>query len=141
MHHYFVLSHSKRLLINAWRNKDEAQSKDAFFVKSAGNLFGTTAPTQDMLLWPGIELIGCAGTSGKIVNGVIYHVTEITEEKVTVLMAEEFRSSLVEMTNEATRESYREQLLETMPTVLKVLQEGPLTPATLATKAARCQTH
>ena len=82
------------------------------FVKSAGNLFRTTAPTQDMLLWPGIELIGCARTSSKIVNGVIYYVTEITEEKVTVVMADEFRSSLVEMTNEATMESYREQLLE-----------------------------
>ena len=92
-----------------------------------------------MLLWPGIELIGGAATSGQIANGVIYYVTEITEEKVTVVMAEEFRSSLVEMTNEATRETCRQQLLETMPTVLNVLEDGPPTPATLAKKASQCQ--
>ena len=30
MHHYFVLSHSKRLLINAWKIEKEAHSKYAF---------------------------------------------------------------------------------------------------------------
>ena len=105
--HYFVLTHSKRLLINAWKNKEDAHGKDAIFVKSVGNLLGTTAPTQDMVLWPGFEVIGCCGVSGKIVNGVIYTVTEITQDKVAVTMAEEFRSSFVEMTNEATRDALR----------------------------------
>ena len=85
-------------MINAWRNKEEAHNKHAVFVKSAGNLFGTTAPTQDMLLWPGIELVGCASSSSKIVNGVIYHVTEITEDKVTVKDQHEAK---------ADREKYR----------------------------------
>ena len=75
-------------------------------------MFGTTAPTQDMLLWVGIELIGCAGTSGKVANGVTYEVTAITEDTITVTMVEEFRSSLVEMTNEATRNVFRGQLEE-----------------------------
>ena len=136
--HYFVLSHRKRLLVNAWRNKVEAHGKDSVFVKSVGELFGTTAPTQDMLLWPGIELIGCNGV-GKIVNGVIYRVEAVTEDKITVIMTEEFRASLLEMTNKATRDELRKKLSEEMQVVLSVLETGPLTPATLATKASRCQ--
>ena len=108
--HYFVLSHRKRLLLNAWKNTEEAHGKDTVFIKSAGNMFGTTAPTQDMLLWVGIELVGCAGTSGKVANGVPYEVTAITEDTITVTMGEEFRSSLVEMTNDATRNVFRGQL-------------------------------
>ena len=63
-----------------------------------------------MLLKVGIQLIGCTGTSSKVVNGVTYEVTAITEDPVTVTMGEEFRSSLVEMTHEATRSVYRGQL-------------------------------
>lgn len=84
-------------------------------------------------------MIGCAGTSGKIVNGVIYHVTAITQDTVTVIPAEEFRSSLIEMTNEATRNALRKQLEAETPIVMGVLETSLLTATTLAKKACRCQ--
>ena len=67
-----------------------------------GDVFGATAPTQDMHLFPGIEHIGCSGTSGKIVNGVTYEVVEISEDKVTVAMSGEFRSSLAHYNKRST---------------------------------------
>ena len=86
--HDFVLGHRTRLRLNAWKSTEEARGQNTVFIKYAGNMFGTTASTQDMLLWVGIELIGCTGFSGKVVNGVTDEVTAITEDTITVTMGE-----------------------------------------------------
>ena len=136
---YFVLSHRKRVLLNSWMNNKDAQSKCSVLVKSVGPLSGTTAPTQDMMLYQGLELIGCSGVNGRIVNGVIYIVKEATPERVVVEMAEEFRTSMMELTNAATRDKLKDILIEYIPVLLSVLEKSPLSPATLARKAVQCQ--
>ena len=49
---------------------------------------------QSMRVWEGIELIGCPRGSGKklgVVQGVMYHVTAITDISLTVVMQKEYR--------------------------------------------------
>ena len=47
---------------------------------------------QEMWIWHGMRLIGCPRGSGKnlVVQGVIYFVTEITEETVKLQMCEKY---------------------------------------------------
>ena len=62
---------------------------------SEDDIKGTTCQPQPMLVWVGIELIGCARGAGKhhsVVQGVIYVVVEITEANVTLQMRPEYCS-------------------------------------------------
>ena len=38
---------------------------------------------QNMYVWPGLKLLGCAG-SRKIQNGVTYEVTSVSDESITL---------------------------------------------------------
>ena len=48
---------------------------------------------QDMLIWAGLELIGCPSVSDHVLNGVTYRIVEIDENEKTVKveMCEEYR--------------------------------------------------
>ena len=88
-----VLSHRKRILLNRMLNMGEAaRREDARLVKSCGTVKGFANQPQDMLLWPGQELIGCSGHCRKVVNGVVYVVKAVTEEHVVVDMHPRFRT-------------------------------------------------
>ena len=43
---------------------------------------GQLCAAQSMLIWPGIELLGCSRSSRKIRNNVLYTVRQLTEELV-----------------------------------------------------------
>ena len=59
---------------------------------------GCKSEPQDMRLWPGTVLIGCAASNfpSGIVHSVTYEVVAIDAEKVVVQMTEEFRNGDVE---------------------------------------------
>ena len=48
---------------------------------------------QSMHIWPGLELIGCCRGSGKqrVVQGVVYTVTQMNQEGITLEMLQEYR--------------------------------------------------
>ena len=91
--------------MNEWRNREEAAKygHSAVLVESVGVLSGATAPTQDMLLWPKLKLIGCCSINARIVNGVVYEVDEVDATTVKVVMTEELRANMAEMMNPATQ--------------------------------------
>ena len=39
---------------------------------------------QDMLIWAGLELIGCPSVSDNVLNGVTYRIVDIDEDEETV---------------------------------------------------------
>lgn len=53
---------------------------------------GASARQQDMLLWPGMELLGCTrgeSKSDNVVNGAIYRLGSVTTTHVTLRIHED----------------------------------------------------
>jgi hypothetical protein len=87
-----VISHSKRMIANARANA-LVKPADAEYLEWEGDPpKGTTMLPQGMWIWHGMTLIGCPRGSGKdlVVQGVLYHIKEITETSVKLQMDQEY---------------------------------------------------
>ena len=79
--HNLTLSHEMRIRINAKLNKLWAP-KECFLLKVSGKQIAKCAQ-QTMLLWKGLELIGCLATPQRgVKNGVVYKIEEVDAECV-----------------------------------------------------------
>ena len=67
----------------------------AYIEWTGDDLKGTTCQPQDMIVWEGMELIGCPRGGGKdrcgIVQGVVYTITKMGDD-VTLEMNEEYKN-------------------------------------------------
>ncbi len=79
--HNLVISHQKRIRLNREINQRLAPA-DAVRLEVTGRAARGNA-AQTMLVWPGIDLIGCLSASRcGIQNGVLYKVVDVTDEKI-----------------------------------------------------------
>ena len=79
--HNLTLSHERRVKINAKLNRLWAP-KDSFFLK-VNSKQATRCAQQSMLLWKGLELIGCLQTPKRgMENGVLYKIEHVDEKVV-----------------------------------------------------------
>lgn len=79
--HNLTLSHEMRVRLNAKLNKLWAP-KESYLLKVSGKQTAKNAQ-QSMLLWKGLELIGCLSTAQRgVKNGVVYRIEEVDNEKV-----------------------------------------------------------
>jgi len=95
------ISHNHRVIINTRQNTafaalHEAEGKHTVHLEWSGeDLTGTTCKPQSMTIWEGIHLIACPRGSGKmtlgVVQGVMYRVKQIHEDKVTLKMLRAYR--------------------------------------------------
>ena len=76
----------------------EAMGKTPRLVEWSGDdIKGTTCQPETMILWEGIELIGCprgTGMKTQIVQGVIYTVVYIDDQTVVLQMRKEYTERL-----------------------------------------------
>ena len=72
------ISHRKRIQLNREANERERRAHPAVLVRA-----GTNARAQDMWVWPGLRLLGCAGHR-LIRNGVLYEVEAVGDDSITV---------------------------------------------------------
>ena len=85
----FCVAHKKRMAVNRYLNKLHAPAEGFIEIKKPEEdaedkgLEPTMAP-QDMLIWAGLELIGCPSVSDNVLNGVTYRIVEIDEDEETV---------------------------------------------------------
>ena len=102
------VSHVKRREVNRIQNARVAPAGATLLeYDDSVPVKGTTMQPQSMRVWEGIELIGCPRGSGQklgIVQGVMYHVTTVSEDTLTVVMQTEYRRDpeLVQAGEEAT---------------------------------------
>jgi hypothetical protein len=73
-----VISHRRRCLINAERNRAEAPPGAVLLEVSGRRARGNGA--QTMLLWPGIQLFGCTSAAKAVRNGCLYTVESLDSE-------------------------------------------------------------
>ena len=94
------VSHANRMLVNRLQNEAKARIYErcypTYHVEWSGeDIKGTTSQPQSMIIWPGIELIGCTRGLGKntygIVQGVVYTVKRVDEANLTLEMNEEYK--------------------------------------------------
>jgi len=94
--HHFVLSHKKRILINAVMNqKLAARQPHTLFLKSPGHIPGMMMQPQDMHVWEGMELL-CYNrkyAAKSPVNGGVYVVLSWDAETITVRLHEDYRQN------------------------------------------------
>jgi hypothetical protein len=77
--HNLCISHRRRVQLNQAGNERERPA-NAVLVKAGQN---SKVAGQNMWLWPGIELLGSAG-SRRIRNGLLYTVTAVSQDTVTL---------------------------------------------------------
>jgi hypothetical protein len=79
-----VISHRRRCLINAERNRAEAPPGAVLLEVSGRRARGNGA--QSMLLWPGIQLFGCTSAAKSIRNGCLYTVESVDASAQTLVL-------------------------------------------------------
>ena len=82
------ISHAKRIRLN--REINLALKPDNALYLKASPVKGQANAAQNMWIWEGIELLGCASYK-KIRNNVLYTVTKIESESITVKGVEEIK--------------------------------------------------
>jgi hypothetical protein len=90
---YFVMSHYKRLKINAEMNAFwAAEHEDLLYISDPGYMHGVTMQPQSMILWHGIELQCCRRRyeANAPVNGAVYVVESWDRDTVTVRLHETY---------------------------------------------------
>jgi hypothetical protein len=87
--HNLVISHRRRIILNRQLNKAFLpEGVTPRFIRASPKK-GQMCAAQSMFLWPGIELLGCVHASRKGVrNNVLYRVTALGEDTVTLVLAE-----------------------------------------------------
>jgi hypothetical protein len=78
--HNLCISHRRRVQLNKAGNERERRAHTAVLVKAGQS---SKVAGQNMWLWPGLELLGSAG-SRRIRNGVLYTITAVTHDSVTL---------------------------------------------------------
>ena len=96
------ISHATRMIVNRRQNEAlamrwECRGMSTCHIEfSGGDLIGTTAQPQSMIIWCGIELIGCPRGTGTtrcgVVQGVVYTVTLIDDANVYLTMNSEYQT-------------------------------------------------
>ena len=91
------------MIINRRQNEHKAMMHEArggstvYIDWSDEDIKGTTCQPQSMIVWDGMELIGCPRGVGNdrhgIVQGVVYHVTSIEGTHVSLVMNAEYQNS------------------------------------------------
>ena len=79
--HNLCISHRARVKLNSQCNRHFAEGQPSVFVRAKAAK-GQLCAAQSMLIWPGIELLGCSRSSRKVRNNVLYTVRQLTEELV-----------------------------------------------------------
>jgi hypothetical protein len=77
-----VISHRRRCLINAERNRAEAPAGAVLLEVCGRRARGNGA--QSMLLWPGIQLFGCTSAAKAVRNGCLYTVESIDAQTLVL---------------------------------------------------------
>ena len=88
--HNLVISHRKRVFINRILNRTFLPvDVQPVFVR-AKPARGQLCAAQSMLLWGGIELLGCVASSSRrgVKNNVLYRVTALGEDSATLVPTE-----------------------------------------------------
>jgi hypothetical protein len=96
---YLVMSHKKRLQVNAAVNKVKAAEQPSTLSLKRVPVPGCTMDTQDMLIWQGQLLLGCVRKSrpNGVTHGVIYIVEDFDDHSVTVVRHPQYAAkSMVE---------------------------------------------
>jgi hypothetical protein len=97
-----VISHRRRCVINAERNRAEAPPGAALIEVSGPRARGNGA--QSMLIWPGIQLFGCT-SAAMVRNGCLYTV-ESVDAQAQRLTLEDVGTMTFEQTKVHLRMSY-----------------------------------
>ena len=79
--HNLCISHRTRVRLNAQCNRHFAEGKDTVLVRAKAAK-GQLCAAQSMLIWQGIDLLGCSRNSRKVKNNVLYTVRQLTEDLV-----------------------------------------------------------
>jgi len=91
-----VISHAKRKRIN--REVNSALKPEGAIFARAVAARGQLNAAQNMWLWPGINLLGCmSGVKKGIRNNVLYTITKIEDDTVTVKGDEEIKLSFAQV--------------------------------------------
>jgi hypothetical protein len=98
-----VVSHAKRIRLNAFYNQKRDKTPDAVFVPCAGAAARSSCQGQDMWVRPGQLLQGCSKFGAKIINGVSYVVKSASDEGVVVEMHPAFRRPRVDAEGKALK--------------------------------------
>jgi hypothetical protein len=94
---HFVRSHRLRKEINSRVNQYvAAQQEEKLFLPSSGGKRGDTMETQDMWIWPGMELVAYSQEYNEKypVNGAVYVVEGWTDGTVTVRLHKDYRTKV-----------------------------------------------
>jgi hypothetical protein len=81
-----VVSHAKRVRLNACYNQLRDKTPGAVFVPCAGAATRSSCQGQDMWVRPGQLLQGCSKFGAKILNAVLYVVKSASDDGVVVEM-------------------------------------------------------
>ena len=105
--HNLCISHRRRIRLNAQCNRHFAEGQPSVFVRAKPER-GQLCAAQTMLIWQGIELLGCSRSSRKVRNNVLYTVHQLTEELVYLSAphAEELLALTYAQVGELLRLSY-----------------------------------
>jgi hypothetical protein len=102
------LTNTCRVAVNRYVNKMLAPA-DHVMIKAKGNLRAAKTP-QDMLIWPGIVLMGAMTDNKQIKNGTRYKVLEISASSVNLAQINDKDKQVSELF-ELTQEEVGEKLL------------------------------
>jgi hypothetical protein len=108
--HNLVISHRKRVALNRTLNRTFLPPDvNPVFVR-AKPAKGQLCAAQSMLLWPGIELLGCVASNSKRVKNNVLYVVESLNDDTARLRAQEGESTPIDLSLEQvaalTRLSY-----------------------------------
>ena len=111
------ISHANRKICNARLNEHkaivaEASGKKTCLLEWQGeDIKGATSQPQTMIIWEGIELVGCPRGTGKtcnIVQGVVYTVVKLHDSEVVLQMRSEYCAKPKKDENESATEKQDE---------------------------------
>jgi hypothetical protein len=98
--HNLVISHRKRVALNRALNRTFLpQDINPVFVR-AKPAKGQLCAAQSMLLWPGIELLGCCASSSRRVKNNVLYIVESLGEDTARLRAQEGEATPIDLSLE-----------------------------------------
>jgi hypothetical protein len=91
--HTFVRSHCARLSVNALFNRRDSADRE-FAVVNKAAMPGAACQPQEMMVWPGLEMMGYCRRSDKcpVYNGVVYTVKSVGDGRMVVDMLPRYRT-------------------------------------------------
>ena len=118
--HNLTLSHELRVKLNGKLNRLWAPV-NSFFLK-VGSKESRQCAQQNMLLWQGLELLGCVATAERgVKNGMVYKIASVDETVV------EFEGLAHKFTYDEVRDMFRLSFARTLQSCQGVEFDEPLT--------------